>query len=171
MKLNFEGNQLDQANSSFKYYAVGYPMAQWYLHEWVGVDPMTGEPLWRLADGTITTVPPASNYETSTENKKVCGTAEPKFYGSLTNILTYKGFELNLMFTFSAGGHMINSTRAQLLTYATESANNLSRDILDFWQIPGQTTDIPKLKTARSSTTPTTPRRSPRPGFLKRTLI
>ena len=26
LKLNFEGNQLDQANSSFKYYAVGYPM-------------------------------------------------------------------------------------------------------------------------------------------------
>lgn len=121
-------------------------MAQWYLHEWVGVDPNTGEPLWRLADGTVTTVPPASNYETSTDNKKVCGTAEPKFYGSFTNILTFKGFELNAMFTFSVGGHMINSTRAQLLTYATETANNLSRDILDFWQIPGQTTDIPKLK-------------------------
>ena len=60
-----------------------------------------------------------------TENKKVCGTAEPKFYGSLTNILTYKGFELNLMFTFSAGGHMINSTRAQLLTYATEFGQQL----------------------------------------------
>lgn len=146
LKLNFEGNQLDQANSSFKYYAVGYPMAQWYLHEWVGVDPNTGDPIWRLADGSTTTVPPASNYETSTDNKKVCGTAEPKFYGSFTNILTFKGFELNTMFTFSVGGHMINSTRAQLLTYATETANNLSRDILDFWQIPGQTTDIPKLK-------------------------
>ena len=146
LKLNFEGNQLDQANSSFKYYAVGYPMAQRYLHEWVGVDPNTGDPIWRLADGSTTTVPPASNYETSTDNKKVCGTAEPKFYGSFTNILTFKGFELNTMFTFSVGGHMINSTRAQLLTYATETANNLSRDILDFWQIPGQTTDIPKLK-------------------------
>ena len=146
LKLNFEGNQLDQANSSFKYYAVGYPMAQWYLHEWVGVDPNTGDPIWRLADGSTTTVPPASNYKTSTDNKKVCGTAEPKFYGSFTNILTFKGFELNTMFTFSVGGHMINSTRAQLLTYATETANNLSRDILDFWQIPGQTTDIPKLK-------------------------
>ena len=41
---------------------------------------------------------------------------------------------------------MINSTRAQRLTYATESANNLSRDILDFWQIPGQKTDIPRLR-------------------------
>ncbi len=146
LKLNFEGNQLDQANSSFKYYAEGYPMAQWYLHEWVGVDEMTGDPLWRLADGTLTTVPPASNYATSNANKFVYGVAEPKFYGSFTNIFTYKGLEANIMFTFSVGGRMINSTRAQLLTYATESANNLSRDILDFWQIPGQKTDIPRLR-------------------------
>ncbi len=146
LKLNFEGNQLDQANSSFKYYAEGEAMAQWYLHEWVGVDPMTGDPLWRLADGTVTTTPPAANYSTSQANKKVYGTAEPAFYGSFTNILTWKGFELSLMFTYSVGGHMINSTQANLLTYATENANNLSRDILDFWQIPGQNTDIPKLR-------------------------
>ncbi|MCD7710058.1 MAG: SusC/RagA family TonB-linked outer membrane protein, partial [Porphyromonadaceae bacterium] len=145
LKLNFEGNQLDQANSSYKYYAEGYPMAQWYLYDWAGIDD-NGNPLWRLNDGNLTTVPPASNYETSTDNKKVYGTAEPKFYGSLTNILTFHGFELNFMFTFSVGGHMINSTRANLLTYATTTANNLSRDILDFWQIAGQTTDIPALR-------------------------
>ncbi|MCH5328418.1 MAG: TonB-dependent receptor [Coprobacter sp.] len=146
LKLNFEGNQLDQANSSFKYYAVGYPMAQWYLHEWVGVDPMTGNPIWRLADGTTTNIPPAANYATSNANKFVYGVAEPKFYGSFTNIFMYKGLEANLMFSFSAGGRMINSTRANMLTYATESANNLSREILDFWQIPGQKTDIPALR-------------------------
>lgn len=39
LKLNFEGNQLDQANSSFKYYEEGKPVAQWYLHKWYGVDP------------------------------------------------------------------------------------------------------------------------------------
>ena len=145
LKLNFEGNQLDQANSSFKYYAVGYPMAQWYLHEWVGVDPMTGNPIWRLADGSTTNVPPASNYATSNANKFIHGVAEPKFYGSFTNIFMYKGIEANLMFSFSVGGRMINSTRANMLTYATESANNLSREMLNFWQIPGQKTDIPAL--------------------------
>ena len=35
LKLNFEGNQIDQLNSSFKYYAVGYPAGQFYLHKWV----------------------------------------------------------------------------------------------------------------------------------------
>lgn len=146
LRLNFEWNQLDQANSSFKYYAVGYPMAQWYLHEWAGVDPDSGNPLWRLADGTITDAPPAANYDMSQANKKVSGTALPTFYGGLTNQLFYKNFDMNFMFSFSYGGRMINSTKATLMTYSTEDAYNLSKDILKFWQIPGQLTDVPKLK-------------------------
>ena len=41
---------------------------------------------------------------------------------------------------------MINSTRAMMLTYSTDKAYNLSTEILDFWQIQGQVTDIPKLR-------------------------
>ena len=145
LKLNFEGNQLDQANSSFKYYAVGYPVAQWYLHEWVGVDPMTGDPLWRYKDGSVSNIPPAANYSTSQDNKFVCGTATPDFYGSITNTLTYKGWELDFLFTFAYGSKMINSTRANLLSYTLETANNLSSEIMNMWQIPGQKTDIPRL--------------------------
>lgn len=148
LKLNFEGNQLDQANSSFKYYAEGYPVAQWYLHEWAGVDPLTGNPLWRYADGTLSPIPPASNYTTSQANKFVKGTAMPDFYGSMTNILTYKDFELDFMFTYAVGSHMLNSTRATLLTYSQNEVNNLSSDIMSMWQLPGQHTDIPKLDNA-----------------------
>ena len=146
LKLNFEGNQLDQANSSYKYYAVGYPVAQWYLHEWAGVDPLTGNPLWKYKDGSISSIPPAANDATSQANKFVCGTAMPDFYGSMTNTFTYKGWELDFMFTFSCGSKMMNSTRAQLLTYTSETANNLSAEIMRFWQYPGQQTDIPALK-------------------------
>lgn len=146
LKLNFEGNQLDQANSSYKYYAVGYPVAQWYLHEWAGVDPLTGNPLWKYKDGSISSIPPAANDATSQANKFVCGTAMPEFYGSMTNTFTYKGWELDFMFTFSCGSKMMNSTRAQLLTYTSETANNLSAEIMRFWQYPGQQTDIPALK-------------------------
>lgn len=145
LRLNFEGNQLDQANSSFKYYAVGHPAAQWYLHEWAGVDPQTGNPLWRYADGTLSTTPPAANDETSMANKFIKGTAMPDFYGSMTNNLTYKGFELDFMFTFSVGSHMMNSTRANMLTYTQTEANNLSSEMMSMWQMPGQKTDIPRL--------------------------
>lgn len=145
LKLSFEGNQLDQANSSYKYYEEGKPVAQWYLHKWAGVDPATGNPLWEYKDGTISTTPPAADYKNSQANKFVCGTALPDFYGSITNTLMYKDFELDFMFNFSVGSKMINSTRATLLNYTSEDAYNLSQDIMNMWQIEGQQTDIPKL--------------------------
>ncbi len=145
LKLNFEGNQLDEANSSFKYYEEGQPMAQWYLHKWGGVDPDTGNPLWIYKDGSVSTTPPASNDAISQANKFVMGTALPTFYGSLTNNLEWKNWELDFMLTYALGCRMMNSTRATLLTY-TEDANNLSAEVLDLWQTPGQVTDIPKLR-------------------------
>lgn len=148
LKLNFEGNQLDQLNTSFKYYAVGYPAAQFYLHKWVGVDPATGNPLWMYKDGTVSQVAPASNNQTSNANKFIMGVATPDFYGGLNNSLLYKGFEFNFLFTFSAGGRMFNNSKAQLMTYSTKDANNLDVDILKFWQIYGHNTGVPKLANA-----------------------
>lgn len=148
LKLDFEGNQLDQLNSSFKFYAVGYPAAQFYLHQWAGVDPATGDPLWLYRDGTISTVAPGSDFSKSNDNKFIKGSAMPDFYGGLTNSFIYKDFEFNVLFTFSSGGKMINNTKAQLMTYTTENANNLHRDILKFWQIPGHKTGVPSLKNA-----------------------
>ncbi|MDE5610725.1 MAG: TonB-dependent receptor [Odoribacter sp.] len=148
LKLNFSGNQLDYANTTYKYYAVGEPIAQFFLHEWGGVNPLNGNPQWVLADGTLSEVPPASNYATSRDNMKVCGSGLPTFYGGLTNNFIWKGFELNFMFTFAVGNKMMNSTRATLLTYTTSDAYNLGKEILEAWQMPGQVTDIPKLKNA-----------------------
>ena len=52
------------------------------------------------------------------------------------------------MFNFSIGSKMMNSTRANLLSYALDNANNLGAEIMSFWQLPGQVTDIPKLNNA-----------------------
>ncbi len=145
LKLSFEGNQLDELNSSFKYYQEGKAATQWYLHRWGGVDLESGNPLWVYADGTISTVPPASQYATSHLNKFVYGTAMPTMYGSVTNSFSYRNFELDIFFNYALGSHMMNSTRATLLTY-TQEANNLSAEMMNLWQVPGQKTDIPKLR-------------------------
>lgn len=149
LKLNFEGNQLENINSEAKYYEEGKAAAQFYLYEWAGVDPQTGNPLWRYSDGSLSTTPPGANAANSTANRITCGTGMPKIYGGLTNNFTYKDWELGFLFTFSYGGKLMNSTKAQLLEYSTgEKANNLSKEILTMWQIEGQVTDIPKLNNA-----------------------
>lgn len=146
LKLNFEGNQMDQLNSSFKYYEVGYPAGQFYLHKWAGVDPNTGNPLWIYKDGSISQIAPASDGKISNQNKFIMGVGTPDLYGGITNSFVYKGFEINFLFTFSSGGKMFNNTKAQLMTYSTKEANNLDKDILKFWQIYGHNTGVPKLK-------------------------
>jgi len=148
LKLNFEGNQIDELNSSYKYYAVGHSAAQFYLHKWYGVNPESGNPLWVYKDGTISETPPAADNSTAPYNKFIMGDATPDFYGGFNNSFIYKGFEVNFLFTFSYGGQMINNTKAQLMTYSTKDANNLDKDILKFWQIYGHKTDVPKLKNA-----------------------
>lgn len=145
LKLNFEGDQLDQLNTTFKYYAVGYPVAQWYLHKWAGVDSQTGNPLWEYTDGTKSTTPPASDWTDSNNNKYVMGTALPTLYGGLTNAFTYKNFEFSFLMTFSFGGRIINATKADLMCYTSTNAYNLHKDILNTWQMKGQETDVPKL--------------------------
>lgn len=148
LKMNMKGDQVKQLNSGDKYYVVGEAAPQWYLHEWAGVDPATGNPLWRYADGTLSTTPPAADGETSNANKKICGTAIPTFYGGFTNNFTWKNWELDALFTFSCGSKMINATKANLMTYTTKEAYNLGKDILAMWQMPGQKTNVPKLNHA-----------------------
>ena len=145
--LKLDMSRLDDINSSYKYYSEGEPAAQWYLYKWVGVDTQTGDPLWKYKDGTISTVPPASQWKSSQDNKFVMGNSLPTFYGSLKSDLTWKNLELDLFFTYCVGSHMINATRANLLTYS-QNASNLSSEIMNMWQVPGQQTDIPKLQNA-----------------------
>ena len=147
LRLNFDGTQLAELNSSYKYYEEGQAVAQWYLHRWGGVDPDSGNPVWIYKDGTKSTTPPEANGATSQANKFVYGTAMPTLYGSLGNNFRYKDFELDLFFTYALGSHMMNGTRAMLLTYS-QDANNLSAEMMNLWQIPGQHTDIPKLNNA-----------------------
>ena len=140
-----QGTEMTGLEDQIKNLASLYPSIHPSVYVW---DYETGNYADINADGTLSTTPPAANGETSNDNKKVCGTAMPTFYGGFTNNLTWKNWELDVLFTFSCGGKMINATRSSLLTYTTENAYNLSKDILRMWQVPGQQTDIPKLNHA-----------------------
>jgi hypothetical protein len=61
------------------------------------------------------------------------------------HVVSYKSWQLDAFLSFSAGGKMINGSRASLSTYSTEDAANLDKRILNYWLVPGHETDIPKL--------------------------
>lgn len=147
LKLNFNSTEVQIAQYGGKYFTEGQPAGQFFLFQWVGVDPQTGDPLWLDGDGVISTSPPENRFRIDDTNRhrKVMGSNMPDFFGGFNNTITYRGFELTAFFVYSYGNKIFNGSKASLMTYSTEAGNNLSRDILDFWRIAGHNTEIPKL--------------------------
>ena len=144
LKLNFGGNDVTGPELGYKYFAEGQSAGQFFLYDWAGVNPLTGNPLWDYPDGTQSETPPAS-LNNSSKYRKPMGDALPDFYGGLTNTFTYKNWKLDAFFSFSYGNQLYNGTKALLHTYTSKESHNLSTDMLDYWIIPGQITDVPKL--------------------------
>lgn len=159
LKLNFGGEAVGLANDAFKYMKEGEAAGQFYLYDWQGVDPFTGNPMWGDGKGNSSAIPPAALYAQVPDVnvfRHTYGTSLPDFFGGMSHSFIYKSWEVDAFLSFSSGNKMINGSSASLLTYTTEDANNLSTDILNYWLVPGHVTDIPRLVNASVTTAPST---------------
>ena len=124
----------------------GYDFYTFYLRQWAGVDPATGNPLWYVDDTKKTTT---SNYSSTTlpnpAQRVIVGkSASPKYYGSFSNGITFKSFSLVADFYYNYGNYVQDTWNAYLFdevnpTYG-KYATTLAR-----WQKPGDVTNVPKL--------------------------
>lgn len=116
--------------------AIGQPLGVNFLVRYKGVDPADGLPIWLNKDG----------YETKTfslDDRVITGQVLPDFVGGLTNTFSYKGFELNTMFTFAIGGNLYDGSAKRQLGVITDW--NIRSDISDRWQKPGDIAKFPRL--------------------------
>jgi TonB-linked SusC/RagA family outer membrane protein len=116
--------------------AVGYPIGTNYLVRYHGVDPADGLPIWLDKNG----------FETKTfslDNRVPVGKILPDYVGGLTNTFTYKGFELNTLFTFAIGGNLYDASAKRQLGIVTDW--NIRTDIANRWRKPGDIADFPRL--------------------------
>jgi TonB-linked SusC/RagA family outer membrane protein len=76
-------------------------------------------------------------------SSEIIGNAEPKFYGGYTNTLSFKGFSLTSLFTYSYGGQILYlaDINNQKVTYLT----NKGVAILGRWTPDNTTSDRPRL--------------------------
>lgn len=129
----------DIANGNF-IIRQGVPLNSFFLREWAGVDPANGDPLWYAdnARGTKTNVYPG------VAARVLAGNAQPKYFGSLSNTITFKNFTLSAQLYYNYG-NMVYDTWGSYYTGAGFGAtfNKVAR-VLDRWQKPGDVTDIPK---------------------------
>ena len=118
----------------------------WWGREWAGVDSETGEEQWVLntpdANGNF-------NKELTKDPSKakriLLGAPDPKLVGGWRNTLSWKGFDLNFLFSFSLGGKVNDNYR---ITYTDTDGGKsyyvMSKDALKRWTAPGQKTKVPR---------------------------
>lgn len=111
----------------------GRPLGGFYGYISDGVDPETGELMYRdiNEDGKITA-----------SDKTYIGDPNPLFTYGLTNSFSYKGFNLNVFIQGSVGNDVFNASMGD--TQGMYDLKNQSTKVLRRWRTPGQITDIPK---------------------------
>lgn len=109
---------------------VGEGVRTWYLKKWAGVDPANGDPLWYLngIDGETT-----NNYALA--KQAVQGSMLSNVYGGANTALSYKGFGLDLQFTYGFGGKILDDWAQYMWSdgYYTDSYPGYSDIMGNFW--------------------------------------
>ncbi|MDJ1502506.1 TonB-dependent receptor [Xanthocytophaga agilis] len=140
----------------------GHKRQEWYVADYAGVDPATGVPMIYVVDKSL--------YESTGETKRLknevgqdsltYGTktniannkfyqngksADPTYYGGITNTFQYKGFDLSFMFSFSGGNYILDYDR-QMATVPGETKTFLTDIINNSWRQPGDQAKYPQLR-------------------------
>ena len=118
----------------------GQSLNTFFLREWAGVDRSTGDPLWYTTDKHQA----SSNIYPGASARILAGQALPKFFGSLTNALTYKGFNLSAQLYYNFGNQVFDTWRGYYLGSGFGASFNKVKRQLDAWKNPGDITDVPK---------------------------
>jgi TonB-linked SusC/RagA family outer membrane protein len=129
-------NPLEYGSRSLILLQQGQPLYSFWVYKQLYVDPQTGNTVYEDVnkDGKITVA-----------DRQIDGSIWPKFFGGLTNTITYKGFDVNAFLAFQYGNKVYNHNKffgegggARDAARVIFASNN------DRWQKPGDITDVPR---------------------------
>ncbi|CDF78268.1 TonB-dependent receptor [Formosa agariphila KMM 3901] len=137
-----------------KRWEVGKSTYEFYIQEWAGVDPETGQGTWFKdvigADGEPTGEKEVTSVYAEASRNYSGKSSLPDFVGGMNNYLRYKNWDLNFLFNFSVGSYIYDSSYANLMGSMENAGRAAHADIANRWQQPGDITDVPMLTTANN---------------------
>ena len=132
----------------------GFDINTWFMREWAGVDPATGNPLWYLDSSKSGTT---SNYSLAPNPAQRINTgkqADPKYYGGLSNTFTFRGVAISADLYYNYGNYVWDQWGSFLADETNPTFGKYSLN-LQRWQKPGDITNVPKLVYGGTNLSPT----------------
>jgi hypothetical protein len=141
----------------------GLPMRFFYMKEWAGADPQTGDPLWvRWEDeeGNVThgadKKEPAQVLTTNTYNEAsnlFVRSAYPDFTGGIRNDFYYRNFSLSILSNYAVGQSIYFSHRERIDSDNNSTNQNQMKLYKDWvrWENPGDIATHPRLLSGGSA--------------------
>ncbi|MDE0471005.1 MAG: TonB-dependent receptor [Ekhidna sp.] len=118
---------------------VGRTAQEFYVPQYIGINPQTGDPEWVGEDGN-----PINDVRQAP--RAYVGTALPDFSGGLTNTFSWKrSLSLRILFSFVSGSSAyIADNEFNENIAGINNFNNLT-SVLNYWQNPGDNAYAPAL--------------------------
>lgn len=116
---------------------VGQAIGEFRLVRYAGVNPSNGEPLYFNADGELT------NQFNGDDAVFLGKGTQPLYTGGFGGDISYKGFSMNMLWSFAAEQYRTNGSLAVIEDPSLAGFANQSTTVLNAWQQPGDITDIP----------------------------
>ncbi|MBR1668584.1 MAG: SusC/RagA family TonB-linked outer membrane protein [Bacteroidaceae bacterium] len=125
----------------------GQPVGTFYSYQFLGLSSEDGGPILEDWEDRQSELKNLDNYEAYTKVLVPSGKREPDLTGSLTNTFTYKQWRLGITFTYAFGAKTRLFRLFDGFTGGYSSEANVSRDLMNRWQRPGDEayTDIPSI--------------------------
>ncbi|XWW45859.1 TonB-dependent receptor [Fibrella sp. USSR17] len=133
---------------------VGSSIYDFWLREYQGVNPATGEAQYRAANfvaanSRITETGDTLTTSINNARFRYNGSSIPNLTGGITNSFRYKGLSLSALLVYQLGGKTYDGAYAALMSSGGYgSAKHI--DILNRWQKPGDITNVPRLDAGRT---------------------
>jgi TonB-linked SusC/RagA family outer membrane protein len=128
-RLN-EENSLKASSTPSTQYREGESPTAIYAVRSAGIDPASGQEIFITKDGAYT-------YTYNAEDQVSCGDTNPTLQGSISSLVAYKNWSLNVNFSYRYGGQVFNSTRRSKVEGINPQQNADKRAFTERWKQPG----------------------------------
>ena len=130
----YDGLQVLPGDPSLR---VGRSINSVFTQVYKGVNVATGRPMWLDSLGNIT-------YNPANRDRRYIGDAEVDYFGGLTNTISYKGFTLDVLFTYQYGQLATDGQVNFMLENGNRAINSLRLPYDNRWTKPGDITSYPR---------------------------